>query len=153
MTMIADYLWLWLGTLALSVAIGLVIIICMAAAAKPQKVVSSRRIIAAAVLVPTIILLLGLGFANPMPQTVAAHLLAASDQSKPFGNAAATTACIVLLVCQIPTLVYTGIAYARRAGGPGPMATAGVVSGCVFLGVITLLAVLAAGQLLAGVSL
>lgn len=68
MTTIADYLSLWLGTLAISIAIGVVTILCMAAAAKPQRVVASRRMIAVSTLVPTLILLLGLGFAKPMPR-------------------------------------------------------------------------------------
>lgn len=151
--MISDSAWLCLGTLALSVAIGFATTMCMAVAAKPQKVVASRRVIAVSTLVPTMIVLLGLGFAAPMPHTIGAQLLASSGHFKPIGNAAASTICAILLLCQAPALVYTGIAYARRAGGPGPMAAAGVVSGCVFLGIMTLLAELAAAQLLSGASL
>ena len=144
-----------LGMFIVSMVIGTTTIACMVFGSEPQRSVVSRRIIAAATFVPALVILVGLGFAAPMPQVVHAGpvLTFASPSSNPPESRVGDTLCLILVNVQVVALTFTGIAYAQRAGGPAPMRAAGVVTGCVLLGVLTLLAGLGAGQALAGASL
>ena len=143
-----------LGTFIVSIVIGAITVACMVFGSEPEKGVASRRIIAGATIVPALIILIGLGFAAPMPQVVHTGALPTLSHRlpQPPESRVGDTLCLILVIVQLVALTFTGIAYARRSGGPAPMRAAGVVSGCVLLGVLTLLAGLGAGQALAGAS-
>lgn len=128
------------GMLIVSITIGAVTIACMARNPQP-RIVTARRIIAVAMIVPALIILVGLAFAMPM------------DAPRRPESRVGDTFCMALLVVQLVTLTFTSIVCAQRANGPTPMRAAGAVSGCVLLGVLTLLSALGAGQALAGASL
>lgn len=141
-----------LGTLIVSIVIVASTIVCMMYGSEPEKGVASRRIIAGATILPTLIILIGLGFAAPMPQVVhkGPVLTQSSPTLRPSESRVGDTLCTALVVMELVPLTFIGIAYARRAGGPAPMRAAGVVTGCVLLAVLTLLAGLGAAQALAG---
>jgi len=144
-----------LGMFLVAMVIGTTTIACMVFGSEPRKGVVSRRIIAGATFVPSLVNLIGLGFAAPMPHVIHAGpvLTFVSPSSNPPESRVGDTLCLILVVVQVVALTFTGIAYAQRAGGPAPMRAAGVVTGCVLLGVLTLLAGFGAGQALAGASL
>ena len=130
-----------LATLVVSCVIGAIMLACMVREPAFGRGSTFHRIVAAASIVPTLIVLVGLGFAAPMVAP------------RPPESRVGDTLCAALVIVQLVVLIFTGIAYARQAVGAAPMRAAGAGTGCVFLIVLTLLAALGAGQALAGASL
>ena len=130
-----------LVTLAVSIVIAGIMLACMVRRPAFRRGITFHRIVAAASIVPTLIILVGLGFAAPM---IAPRL----PESR-VGD----TLCAALVIIQLATLTFTGIAYSRQAARATPMRAAGAGTGCAFLIGLTLLAGLGAAEALAGASL
>ena len=127
-----------LATLAVSIVIGVIMLACMVRGPTLGRNITLHRIVAAASFVPTLIILVALGFAAPM---VAPH---------PPESRVGDALCTALVIVQLATLTFAGIAYARQAARAAPMRAAGAGTGCTFLIVLTLLEGLGAAEALAG---
>jgi|GEM_PF-3105842 len=144
-----------LGMLVVSILIGASTLAFMVRGLAFRTSAALRWIIAAATVVPTLIILIGLGFAMPMPQMV--HTGAVTTFSyklpRPPESGVGDALCMALMVVQIVALTFTGIIYARHALASAPLRAGGAGIGCAALIMLTLLAALGAGQALAGANL
>lgn len=127
-----------LATLILSMAIGVIMLMCMVPGHAVGRRLIIKRIVVATTVVPTLIILVGLAFAAPM------------TAPRPPELRVGDFLCSALVIVQLATLTYTGIAYARKAAPVAQMRTAGAGAGCLFLIMLTLLAGLGAAEALAG---